>query len=104
LDELWTFVRKRLSRLAEGETGEDETLWAWIAFAAEQRLILALVVAPRAQAGADELIARTASVLAGSLPLFVSEDLDQCGVVLLDRWHIEVPRSPTGRPGPRVTR
>jgi hypothetical protein len=62
-------------------------------------LILALVVAPRSQVGADELIARTASVLVGRLPLFVSDGLDQYGVALLDRWHIEVPQPRTGRPG-----
>lgn len=62
-------------------------------------MILALVVAPRTQAGAGELIARTASVLVGRLPLFVSDGLDQYGVALFDRWHIEVPQPRTGRPG-----
>jgi len=62
-------------------------------------LILALVVAPRTQAGADELIGRTASVLVGRLPLFVSDGLDQYGVALFDRWHIEVPQPRTGRAG-----
>ncbi|MBA7571776.1 hypothetical protein ES708_13544 [subsurface metagenome] len=91
--------KKKLPRLAEGQTGEDGSLWVWIAFAAKQRLILALVVAPRTQAGAGELIARTASVLVGRLPLFVSDGLDQYGVALFDRWHIEVPQPRTGRPG-----
>ena len=91
--------KKKLPRMAEGETGEDGSLWVWIAFEAQQRLILALVVAPRTQAGADELIGRTASVLVGRLPLFVSDGLDQYGVALFDRWHIEVPQPPTGRPG-----
>ena len=62
-------------------------------------MILALVVAPRTQAGADELIGRTASVLVGHLPLFVSDGLDQYGVALFDRWHIEVPQPRTGRRG-----
>jgi len=40
-------------------------------------VILALVVGPRTQVGADELIHRTASVLVGRLPLFASDGLDQ---------------------------
>ena len=57
------------------------------------------MVAPRTQAGADELIGRTASVLVGRLPLFISDGLDQYGVALFDRWHIEVPQPRTGRAG-----
>lgn len=82
-----------------GATGEDGSIWVWIAFAAEQRLILALVVAPCTQAGADELVGRTASVLIGDLPLFLSDGLDQYGLALFDRWHTEVPQPRTGRPG-----
>ena len=62
-------------------------------------MILALVVGPRTQASAEELIRRTASVLVGPLPLFASDGLDQYGVALFDRWHVEVPQPPTGRPG-----
>lgn len=57
------------------------------------------MLAPRTQAGADGLIGRTASVLVGRLPLFVSDGLDQYGVALFDRWHIEVPQPRTGRAG-----
>ena len=71
----------------------------WIAFAAQPRLILALVVGPRTQASADELIERTASVLVGRLPLFASDGLDQYGVALLNRWHVQVPYPRTGRRG-----
>ena len=57
------------------------------------------MVAPRTQAGADELIGRTASVLVGRLPLFISDGLDQYGVALFDRWHVEVSQPRTGRAG-----
>jgi len=87
---------KELPRLAEGETGEDGTIWVWIAFAAEYRLILALVVLPRTQPSAQALIEKTATVLVGRLPLFVSDGLDSYGVALFNRWHVEVPFPRTG--------
>lgn len=90
--------------MAESETGEDSggddgTVWVWIAFASEPRLILALVVGPRTQSSANALIERTASVLIGRLPLFVSDGLDQYGIALFDRWHTNVPYPPTGKRG-----
>lgn len=62
-------------------------------------MILALVVGPRTQASADTLIGRTASVLVGRLPLFASDGLDQYGVALFKRWHVDVPYPRTGRRG-----
>ena len=62
-------------------------------------MILALVVGLRTQASAEELIRRTASVLVGRLPLFASDGLDQYGVALFDRWHVDVPQPRTGSPG-----
>lgn len=58
-----------------------------------------MVLGPRTQPSADELIARTASVLVGRLPLFISDGLDQYGTALFDRWHVEVPYPRTGKPG-----
>jgi len=40
-----------------------------------------------------------ANVLVGRLPLFASDGLDQYGVALFDRWHVEVPCPRTGKPG-----
>lgn len=78
-------------------------MWVWIALAAESRLILALVVGPRTQASADALIGRMACVLAGRLPLFVSDGLDQYGVALLEQWHEQIPYPRTGQRGrPRL--
>ena len=62
-------------------------------------MILALIVGPRTQARADQLIGRTASVLVGRLPLFASDGLDQYGVALFTRWHVDVPYPRTGQRG-----
>lgn len=58
-----------------------------------------MVVGPRTQPSANELVARTASVLVGRLPLFASDGLAQYEVALFDRWHVEVPYPRTGRRG-----
>jgi IS1 family transposase len=71
----------------------------WIAFALEYRLILAVVVGPRSQESATELINRTAYVLCGQMPLFVSDGLNSYGVALLDRYHVTVTYPPTGKRG-----
>jgi IS1 family transposase len=62
-------------------------------------LILAVVVGPRSQESASQLIDRTAYVLCGQMPLFVSDGLDSYGVALLDRYHVIVTYSPTGKRG-----
>lgn len=62
-------------------------------------MILALVVGPRSQKRATELIESTAYVLAGQMPLFVSDGLDSYGVALLDRYHVTVTHPPTGKRG-----
>ena len=84
------------------ETSRDEgKTWVWIAFAPEYRLVLALVVGPRTQEQADQLIQRTAHVLGGPLPLFCSDGLDQYSVALLDCYSVtkEYPRTGLrGRP------
>jgi len=62
-------------------------------------LILAVVVGPRSQQRATELIECTAYVLDGQMPLFVSAGLDSYGVALLDRYHVTVTYPPTGKRG-----
>ena len=94
---------KKLPRLAEGQEEENGTCWIWIAFASEYRLILAVVVGPRTQDSAHQLVDRTVHVLCGQLPLFVSDGLDSYGVALLDRYHVNVSYPPTGKRGrPRL--
>jgi IS1 family transposase len=94
---------KKLPRLAEGKEETDGSCWIWIALASEHRLILALVVGPRSQQSANQLIERTASVMRGPLPLFVSDGLDSYGIALLERYHVQVSYPPTGKRGrPRL--
>jgi IS1 family transposase len=94
---------KKLPRLAEGQEQDYGTCWIWIALASEHRLILAVVVGPRTEQSAHQLVDTTAHVLCGQLPLFVSDGLDSYGVALLDRYHVEVSYSPTGKRGrPRL--
>jgi IS1 family transposase len=82
------------------EPSEDEgKTWVWIAFAPEYRLFLALVVGPRTQEQADQLIQRTARVLAGPLPLFCSDGLDHYSVALLDCYCVRKEYPRTGRRG-----
>jgi len=57
------------------------------------------VVGPRSQGSANQLIDRTAYVLCGELPLFVSDGLDSYGVALLERYHVEFHYPPTGKRG-----
>lgn len=92
-------AKKKLPRLAEGQEEDDGTCWIWIALASEHRLILAVVVGSRTQQSAHQLVDRTAHVLCGQLPLFVSDGLDSYGVALLDRYHVKVSYSPTGKRG-----
>ena len=90
---------KKLPRLAEGQEEADGTCWIWIALASEHRIILAVVVGPRSQCSANRLIERTAYVLCGKLPLFVSDGLNAYGVALLDSYHVIVSHPPTGKRG-----
>ena len=92
-------AKKKLPRLAEGQEEENGTCWIWIALASEHRLILAVVVGPRTQQSAHQLVDKTAHVLCGQLPLFVSDGLDSYGVALLDRYHVTVSHCPTGKRG-----
>jgi len=91
--------KKKLPRLAEGQEEDNGTCWIWIALASEHRLILAVVVGPRTQHSAHQLVHRTAHVLCGQLPLFVSDGLDSYGVALLDCYHVNVSYPPTGKRG-----
>ena len=66
---------------------------------------MAVVLGPRSQQSADQLMDRTAYVLCGELPLFVSDGLDSYGVALLERYHVRVSYPPTGKRGrPRVAK
>jgi len=97
-------AKKGAPPLAASSTDEGKT-WVWVAFAAKYRLFLALVVGSRTQEQADQLIRKTATVLAGSLPLFCSDGLEEYAVALLDRYFVTQEYPSTGRPGrPRQAR
>jgi IS1 family transposase len=85
--------------MAEGQEEADGSCWIWIALASEYRLMLAVVVGPRSQHCAYQLIERTSYVLCGQIPLFVSDGLDCYGVALLDRYHVRIFHPPTGKRG-----
>lgn len=57
------------------------------------------MVGPRSQQSAHQLIERTAYVLSGQMPLFVSDGLDSYKVALLDRYHVSVLHPRTGKRG-----
>ena len=60
---------------------------------------------PRSQQSAHQLIHRTAYVLCGKLPLFVSDGLDCYGVALLEQYHLKVSYPRTGKRGrPRTVK
>jgi hypothetical protein len=62
-------------------------------------------VGPRSQQSAHQLIHRTAYVLCGNLPLFVSDGLDCYGVALLEQYHLKVSYPRTGKRGrPRTVK
>lgn len=62
-----------------------------------------MVVGPRTPQNARHLIQRTAYVLCGKLPLFVSDGWDGYGVALLEQYHLQVSYPRTGKRGrPRL--
>jgi IS1 family transposase len=77
LDEMWSFVKRKVSDLAEGEVespqkADDGRQWVWLGYAPEFRLILATVVGPRTSETALKLIQRTARIVSG-IPAFFSD-------------------------------
>ena len=89
--------------MAQDQEGKDGSCWVWIAFSSQYRLVLTVVVGSRSQENAHQLINRTADVLCGKLPLFVSDGLDSYSVALLERYHVKVSYPSTGKQGrPRI--
>jgi IS1 family transposase/transposase-like protein len=77
LDEMWTFVRRKISKQAGGEAespqeADDGRQWIWVSYAPEFRLILAMVVGPRTFETALTLIQITARIVLG-IPCFFSD-------------------------------
>lgn len=77
LDEMWSFVRRKVSEGADGELesppeANDGCQWVWLSYAPEFRLILGTVVGPRTYKTALKLIEVTARIVLG-IPVFFSD-------------------------------
>jgi len=78
LDELWTFVHKKQSKLSEEEKEHTQwgDNWIWIAFDPVHKLIMAMLVGERTEKEAMGLLRRLRDRLAERrLPLFTSDSL-----------------------------
>jgi len=78
-----------------------EERWIWVGFAKESRLLLSIVVGPRMQESADELIKGIDSCLDknNELPLFVSDGNNQYRVALFNLYNETVTPHKTGKRG-----
>jgi IS1 family transposase len=109
LDELWNFVARKHSELAQadGESPQEATdgrQWVWLSYAPEYCLLLATVVVPRTLENAQRLIEQTARVVQG-VPCFFSDGFSCYFSALLQVYQrvIHFPR--TGKRGrPRKER
>lgn len=102
-DEMWSFVKRKVSELAEGEVespqeADDGRQWVWLSYAPEFRLILATVVGPRTSETALTLIQRTARIVSG-IPAFFSDGFSAYLQALLECYHILKTFPRTGKPG-----
>ncbi len=79
----------------------EEERWIWVGFAKESRLLLRIVVGPRTQESADELIKGIDSCLDknNELPLFVSDGNNQYRVALFNLYNETVTPLKTGMRG-----
>jgi len=77
LDELGSFVPTKEAHLPGAKIDGESSgaAWVWIAFAPVWRVVLAVVIGKREQAGADLLLARVAQVTDDSMPLCTSDQL-----------------------------
>ena len=104
LDELWTFVRRKISKDAkQGEVESppescDGRQWWWVGFDPESRLLLSVVVGPRCYQVALQLI-QAISIIVCGIPVFFSDGLPFYKQALLAVYRriINFPR--TGHPG-----
>lgn len=103
LDEMWSFVKRKVSELAEGEgespqEADDGRQWVWLSYAPEFRLLLATVVGPRPAETAWTLIHRTARIVSG-IPAFFSDGFSAYLQALIAGYHTLKTFPRTGKPG-----
>lgn len=98
LDEMWSFVKRKVSKQAEIESPEDGRQWIWISYAAQYRLILAVVVGPRTYETALNLIKITAGIVLG-VPWFFSDGFSCYLKALIECYHQMKTFDRTGKKG-----
>jgi len=103
LDEMWSFVKRKRSEQANGQTespqeAQDGRQWIWISYAPETRLLLAAVVGPRTLETALALIAITARVVLG-VPCFFSDGFSCYLQALIEYYHTIKVFPKTGKRG-----
>jgi IS1 family transposase/transposase-like protein len=104
LDEMWTFVQRKVSEhAAQGEQespqeATDGRQWVWLSYAPKFRLIVAAVVGPRTAETALTLIRKTARRVAG-IPAFFSDGFSAYLQALIACYHTLTVFPRTGNPG-----
>ncbi len=103
LDEMWSFVRRKVSEGADGELesppeANDGRQWVWLSYAPEFRLILGTVVGPRTYGTALKLIEVTARIVLG-IPVFFSDGFSTYLQALVACYHTLKTFPRTGKPG-----
>jgi len=103
LDEMWSFVRRKVSEMADGELespsgANDGRQWVWLSYAPEFRLILGTVVGPRTYETALKLIDVTARIVLG-IPVFFSDGFSTYLQALVTCYHTLKTFPRTGKPG-----
>jgi IS1 family transposase len=103
LDEMWRFVKRKVSDLADGEPespqeAEDGRQWVWIGDAPACRVIIATVVGPRTAETALTLIQVIAKRVKG-VPAFFSDGFSTYFQALLECYHTLKTFPRTGKRG-----
>jgi IS1 family transposase/transposase-like protein len=104
MDELWSFVRRKVSKRAAGGSqespsdAEDGRQWVWLSYAPAFRLILSAVVGPRTSETASTLVRRTAQIVSG-VPAFFSDGFSAYLQPLIEAYHTLKTFPRTGKPG-----
>ena len=80
------------------EIEKDKSIWVWVSFAPEYRLILDISVGFRTQQEADTFIAKTASHIS-NIPFFLSDGLSLYAGALLETFGHKITFSRSGKRG-----
>ena len=81
------------------EVYEDDGPWIWVAFAPDNRLIVAFAIGPRKQYVADELVKLNDDCLSENKPLFITDGLDFYKIALLNHYGVQIEYPKTGKRG-----